>query len=70
MLSPFARGATSSSPLAPGAKPRRMFGICNNLGLRPDLFFPTDSGRNYTPSPYLQLLQEHRQDFTKMLQEK
>jgi BMFP domain-containing protein YqiC len=41
-----------------------MFGICNNLGLRPDLFFPKDSGANYTPSPYLQLLQEHRQDFT------
>ncbi len=64
MLPPFARAASSSSPLAPGAKPRRMFGICNNLGLRPDLFFPTDSGANYTPSPYLKLLQEHRQDFT------
>ena len=64
MLPPFARAASASSPLAPGAKPRRMFGICNNLGLRPDLFFPKDSGANYTPSPYLKLLQEHRQDFT------
>ena len=64
MLPPFARAASGSSPLVPGAKPRRMFGICNNLGLRPDLFFPKDSGANYTPSPYLQLLQEHRQDFT------
>jgi hypothetical protein len=64
MLPPFARAATASSPLVPGAKPRRMFGICNNLGLRPDLFFPKDSGPNYTPSPYLQLLQEHRRDFT------
>ena len=64
MLPPFARAASSSSPLAPGAKPRRMFGICNNLGLRPDLFFPKDSGQGYTPSPYLQLLQEHRDDFT------
>lgn len=63
MLPPFARAA-ASSPLLPGAKPRRMFGICNNLGLRPDLFFPKDSGASYTPSPYLQLLQEHRQDFT------
>lgn len=64
MLAPFARAATSSSPLAPGAKPRRMFGICNNLGLRPDLFFPKDSGPNYTLSPYLQHLREHRQDFS------
>ena len=64
MLPPFARAATASSPLVPGAKPRRMFGICNNLGLRPDLFFPKDSGANYTPSPYLKLLEEHRKDFT------
>ena len=64
MLPPFARAQTSSSPLSPGAKPRRMFGICNNLGLRPDLFFPKDAESNYTPSPYLQLLQEHRKDFT------
>ena len=65
MLPPFARAATTtSSPLLPCAKPRRMFGICNNLGLRPDLFFPKDSGPNYTESPYLKLLREHRQDFT------
>jgi BMFP domain-containing protein YqiC len=64
MLPPFARAATSSSPLVPGAKPRRLFGICNNLGLRPDLFFPKDAGAGYTASPYLQLLQEHRRDFT------
>src|ERR1044071_8902486 len=59
MLPPFARAAPASSPLLPGAKPRRMLGICNNLGLRPDLFFPKDSGPDYTPSPYLQLLQEY-----------
>src|SRR5688572_30503965 len=64
MLPPFARAATASSPLVPGAKPRRMFGICNNLGLRPDLFFPKGPGANYTPSPYLSLLQDHRKDFT------
>ncbi len=64
MLPPFARAATTSSPLALGAKPRRMFGICNNLGLRPDLFFPKDTGADYTLSPYLQHLKDHRQDFT------
>lgn len=64
MLAPFARAAESASPLAPGATPRRMFGICNNLGLLPEYFFPQGSGRDYTPSPYLKLLEEHRSDFT------
>lgn len=56
MRAPFAR--------ADGPAPRRMFGICNNLGVLPDRFFPTDAGRDYTPPPYLRLLQEHRNDFT------
>ena len=60
----FAQGKPSSEPLAPGATPRRMLGICNNLGLLPDQFFPTGTGRDYTPSPYLALLQEHRNNFT------
>ena len=30
----------------PGGKPRRMFGICNNLGLLPEYFFPKDGGRD------------------------
>ena len=41
-----------------------MFAICNNLGLLPEQFFPTGRGRDYAPSPYLKLLQEHRNDFT------
>jgi len=44
--------------------PRRMFGICNNLGLLPGEFFPTGTGASYTPSPYLKLLDDHRADFT------
>jgi hypothetical protein len=62
MLAPFGRAAESSS--TPGATPRRMFGICNNLGLLPEHFFPRGGGRNYTPSPYLKLLEAHRDDFT------
>jgi hypothetical protein len=50
------------SPAA--AKPRRMLAICNNLGLLADQFFPTGKGRNYVASPYLKLLQEHRDNFT------
>ena len=42
------------------AAPRRVFAICNNLGLLPDEFFPANAGPDYTPSTYLKLLQEYR----------
>lgn len=48
----------------PAAKPRRMLGICNNLGLLPDQFFPEGKGRDYVASPYLKILQEHRENFS------
>jgi hypothetical protein len=41
-----------------------MIGICNNLGLLADQFFPTAPGRGYEASPYLKLLEPHRNDFT------
>src|SRR5947207_3827244 len=53
-----------ASDAAPGGKPRRFFGICNNLGLLPDQFFPKKGGRDYEPSPYLETLKEHQNDFT------
>ncbi|HEV2393572.1 MAG TPA: DUF1552 domain-containing protein [Verrucomicrobiae bacterium] len=59
--------AFASAPAAadgPGAKPRRMLAICNNLGLLPTEFFPKDPGRDYKLSPYLELLSEYRNDFT------
>jgi hypothetical protein len=60
----FARSVPGTAGAAPDGKPRRMLAICNNLGLLPDQFFPKDSGRSYTASPYLELLQKHRNDFT------
>jgi hypothetical protein len=48
----------------PATKPRRMLAICNNLGLLADYFFPKGAGREYVASPYLELLQAHRNDFT------
>src|SRR5258708_39212038 len=60
----FAALAESGAATTPEAKPRRMLGICNNLGLLPDRFFPKESGRDYTLSPYLELLKQHRNDFT------
>jgi BMFP domain-containing protein YqiC len=58
MRAPFARAA------GPAPAPRRMFCVCNNLGVLSGPFFPRDAGPDYTPSPYLKLLQEHRADFT------
>src|SRR5437764_8686105 len=54
----IAAGAT------PGGKPRRVFAIFNNLGLLPEHFFPKESGREYPLSNYLEVLKEHRNDFT------
>jgi hypothetical protein len=44
--------------------PRRMLAICNNLGFLGDGFFPKGAGRDYELSPYLKILQDHRNDFT------
>ena len=59
MLPAFASGPTTAP-----TEPRRMLAVCNNLGVLPDQFFPEQSGRDYKPSPYLELLAAHRKDFT------
>jgi hypothetical protein len=56
-MSPAARAQAPSAP-------RRMFAICNNLGLLPGEFFPADAGAGYAPSNYLKAIQEYRKDFT------
>lgn len=53
----FAREAANTPP-------RRMLAVCNNLGLLPDQFFPTEAGSGYKPSPYLEVLRDHRDRFT------
>jgi hypothetical protein len=60
----FAASTESAAADTPGGKPRRMLGICNNLGVLPDHFFPKESGRDYPLSPYLEILKQHRNDFT------
>ncbi len=56
----FARAAETTQV------PRRFFGICNNLGLLPEQFFPqaASSGRGYALSPYLEQLRAYQNDFT------
>ena len=46
------------------AVPRRMVCINTPLGLHPANFFPTTTGPDYKPSPYLDVLHELRDDFT------
>ncbi len=50
---------------APAAKtPRRMVCINTPLGLHPAAFFPEKTGKDYTLSPYLEILKDFRDDFT------
>ena len=63
MFPVFASAATHAAR-QPDGKPRRMLAICNNLGLLSEEFFPQGTGRGYTPSSYLRMLQEHREEFT------
>lgn len=44
--------------------PRRMVFVCTALGLYPAHLWPETAGANYESTPYLQLLQHHRDDFT------
>ena len=64
MFPAFSKAAPDGQPGGPGAVPRRMLAVCNNLGLLADQFFPTGTGRDYVPSPYLDVLKAHRDDFS------
>ena len=57
MTPAFARGAQNGPP-------RRMVALNVDLGFMSDRFFPEDTGRNYTLSPYLRELSEFRNEFT------
>ena len=46
------------------APPKRMVLICNALGLHAPSLFPKTSGTDYVNTEYLELLKEHRNNFT------
>ncbi len=46
------------------AQPKRLLLVGRPLGMHALNFFPADTGRDYTPSRYLKLLQSRRDDFT------
>lgn len=51
---------------APTGPPRRMVLLCAPLSLHPPFFFPQKAGKDYPLSPYLEVLKDHRDDFTVM----
>lgn len=53
------RGAAADKKI-----PRRMVCINTPLGVHPPYFFPQTAGRDYELSPYLEILNEFRDDFT------
>ena len=61
-LNAFADDSSDASDA--GLPPRRMICICAPLGLHPDNFFPTQAGKDYALSPYLDILKDHRDEFT------
>jgi hypothetical protein len=51
---------------APRRERRRMVCMSAPLGLHPPAFFPTEPGKDYALSPYLEILRDFRDDFTVM----
>ncbi|MFP6634036.1 MAG: DUF1552 domain-containing protein [Planctomycetota bacterium] len=49
---------------SPAAAPKRMVCICTTLGLHPPSLWPRTPGAGYESTEYLDLLKDHRKDFT------
>src|SRR3954470_2761562 len=61
---PLLEAMTPAFATAAPAPRRRMICIMTPLGIHAENLFPQDTGRAYTPSPYLQPLQSLREKFT------
>ena len=59
MALPFLEAFGSESSV-----PRRILAICTNLGVLERHFFPEQTGRDYTLTPYLEAIKDHREQFT------
>lgn len=49
---------------ATATPPKRMVAVCTSLGIYGPALFPKEIGRDYTSTPYLDLIKEHRNEFT------
>jgi hypothetical protein len=61
---PFLESMNPVFGAANNAPPKRMVFVCTTLGLHPPLLWPKTPRADYESTPYLDLLKEHRQDFT------
>ena len=53
-----------SAAAAETAAPKRLVAVCSSLGIYGPAFFPKEAGSDYTSTPYLDVLKEHRNEFT------
>ncbi|MEP6667946.1 MAG: DUF1552 domain-containing protein [Chthoniobacter sp.] len=44
--------------------PKRLVAVCTSLGIYGPALYPKETGRDYASTPYLDLIKEHRNDFT------
>ena len=61
---PWLESMGLAAPAAEQLPKRRMVAMCYGLSLFPDYFFPTEKGRDYQLSRYLEILKDLRDDFT------
>src|SRR5947209_7878300 len=61
---PFLDAMRPAGAVEKKAQPRRLVLVGRPLGLYAPFFFPEKAGKDYEPSRYLKLLQEHREQFT------
>ena len=55
------RGSAAAEAARP---PKRMVFICTSLGLHAPYLFPQETGRGYKPTPYLEIIDKHRERYT------
>ena len=61
---PLLESMTPVFAAASNEPPKRLVFVCTMLGLHPPLLWPSGPGADYESTPYLDLLKEHRDDFT------
>lgn len=62
---PFLEAMWPGRAAAAGSTPpKRMVAICTSLGIYGPALFPKETGRDYSSTPYLDMLKEHRKDLT------
>jgi hypothetical protein len=56
--------ASRAADARESGSPKRLVAACATLGFHTPFLFPETPGRDYSLTPYLKLLENHRQDFT------